>query len=166
MTAWEEWETLQHHTRSSHCHVIMLVIAMNLYDFRAAGGIDFAISFTPTSPTRLHVQNLCMERRVAVKLHVKTCAFALGLTLSAALAGCSGSEQANAPAGGTNAIPPRTPSPGPGTRIRRPIAQRSPRSRPSPRRRRRRQLPRAGLIKAESRRRNRRRVAEPTDPRV
>ncbi len=50
-----------------------------------------------------------------MKLHAKTCAFALGLTLSAALAGCSGSEQANAPAGGTNAIPPRTPSPGPGT---------------------------------------------------
>ncbi len=36
-----------------------------------------------------------------MKLHAKTCAFALGLTLSAALAGCSGSEQAKAPAGGT-----------------------------------------------------------------
>jgi hypothetical protein len=116
MTAWEEWETLQHHTRSSHCHVIMLVIAMNLYDFRAAGGIDFADQFhTDIFQLGCASKNLCMERRVAVKLHAKTCSFALGLTLSAALAGCSGSEQANTPAGGTNAIPPRTPSPGPGT---------------------------------------------------
>ena len=50
-----------------------------------------------------------------MKLHAKICAWALGLTLSAALAGCSGSEQASAPAGGTTAMPPRTPSPGPGT---------------------------------------------------
>lgn len=32
-----------------------------------------------------------------MKLHAKTCTFALGLTLSAALAGCGRSEQANPP---------------------------------------------------------------------
>ncbi len=50
-----------------------------------------------------------------MKPHAKACVFALGLALLAALAGCSGTEQANTPAGGTSAMPPRTPSPSPGT---------------------------------------------------
>ena len=55
-----------------------------------------------------------------MKLHAKTCAFALGLTLAAALAGCSGSEQASRRRGARTRCPHALPLRAPAQRLRRP----------------------------------------------